>query len=170
NGRQFAPLLDYFEDGEYRRVADIEGQPVLYGVSEHQTSPVTLRVRILAGPIDSRTRSAVRSLVERQFSTHLDLGPLARLAASDRVLAKLLAHFRGMRIPQATNVYETLVSAILEQQVNLTFAHQVKKQLIESYGCPVGFEGRRYNAFPQPAALAIATPRQLRRLDRKSVV
>ena len=126
NGRQFAPLLDYFEDGEYRRVADIDGQPVLYGVSERQTSPVTLRVRILAGPIDSRTRSAVRSLVERQFSTHLDLGPFARLAEPDRVLAKLLAHFRGMRIPQATNVYETLVSAILEQQVNLTFAHQVK--------------------------------------------
>ena len=58
----------------------------------------------------------MRSLVERQFSTHLDLGPLARLAASDRVLAKLFEHFRGMRIPQATSVYETLVSAILEQQ------------------------------------------------------
>jgi DNA-3-methyladenine glycosylase II len=70
-----------------------------------------------------------------------------------------------MRIPQAAGVYECLVSAILEQQVNLTFAHQVKRQLIESYGCPVGFEGRRYNAFPQPAALAIATPRQLRRLQ-----
>src|SRR5205807_8708129 len=95
NGRQFAPLLDYFEDGEYRRVAHIDGQPLLYGVSEHQPSPATLRVRILAGPIDPRTRSAVRSLVERQFSTHLDVGPLARLAASDRVLAKLLAHFRG---------------------------------------------------------------------------
>ena len=165
NGRHFAPLLDYFEDGEYRRLADIEGQPVLYGVSEHQTFPATLRVRILAGPAGPRTRSAVRSLVERQFSTRLDLGPLARLAASDRVLAKLLEHFRGMRIPQATSVYETLVSAILEQQVNLTFAHQVKKALIETYGKNVEYEGRRYNAFPEPAALSIATPRELRRLQ-----
>ncbi len=139
NGRQFAPLLDYFEDGEYRRLADIQGQPVLYGVSERQTFPATLRVRILAGPA----------------------GP----HASDRVLAKLLEHFRGMRIPQATSVYETLVSAILEQQVNLTFAHQVKKALIETYGKSVEYEGRRYNAFPEPAALAIATPRELRRLQ-----
>src|SRR2546426_9234693 len=50
NGRQFAPLLDYFEDGEYRRLADIQGQPVLYGVSERQTFPATLRGRILARP------------------------------------------------------------------------------------------------------------------------
>ena len=28
----------------------------------------------------------------------------------------------------------------------------------------VEFEGRRYNAFPEPAALAIATPRELRLL------
>jgi len=57
-----------------------------------------------------------------------------------------------------------LISAILEQQVNLSFAHQVKKALIETYGGGVDFEGRRYNAFPEPAALAILTPRELRRL------
>ncbi len=164
--RQFAPLLDYFEDGEYRRVAEIEGEPVLYGVSEaRRGSTAWLRVRILAGPTDPRTKRALRALVERQFSTDLDLRPFYRLAESDRVLSKLVTHFCGMRIPQATSVYETLISAILEQQVNLTFAHQVKKALIETYGKRVEFQGRRYNAFPEPAALAITTPGQLRRLQ-----
>jgi DNA-3-methyladenine glycosylase II len=166
NRRTFSPLLDYFEDGEYRRATEIGDQPVLYGVSEQrQASGAALRIRVLTGPTDRVTQAALRALVERQFSTTLDLSPFYRLAESDRVLPVLVAHFRGMRIPQAAGVYECLVSAILEQQVNLTFAHQVKRQLIESYGCPVGFEGRRYNAFPQPAALAIATPRQLRRLQ-----
>ena len=200
--RQFAPLLDYFEDGEYRRVADIAGQPVLYGVSEvkskkpaafhgrsspaaaglghvvgrsrHERDPdrsgqaarVTgLRVRILAGPDDRATEREVRSLVELQFSTGLDLRPFYRLAASDRVLSHLVSRFRGMRIPQAANVYEVLISAILEQQVNLSFAHKVKKALIETYGMGIDFEGRRYNAFPEPAALAITTPPELRRLQ-----
>lgn len=165
NGRRFAPLLDYFEDGEYRRVAEVGGQPILYGVCEHQTSPVTLRARILSGPAGPAAKSAVESLVARQFSTNLDLGPFARLAERDRVLAKLCAHFQGMRIPQAASVYETLISAILEQQINLTFAHQVKKALIETYGKSVEYERRRYNAFPEPAALAITTPRELRRLQ-----
>jgi DNA-3-methyladenine glycosylase II len=70
-----------------------------------------------------------------------------------------------MRIPQAATVYETVVSAILEQQVNLSFAHQVKKALVETYGRSVEFNGRRYHVFPEPAALAILTPRDLRRLQ-----
>jgi len=166
NGRKFAPLLDYFEEGEYRRVAEIEGQPILYGVrEERQGETVSLRVRVVTGLAGPAARRALTSLAERQFSTHLDLGPFYRLAASDPALAKLVIHFRGMRIPQSANIYETLISAILEQQINLTFAHQVKQALIETYGNAVEFQSRRYRAFPEPAALAIATPRQLRRIQ-----
>jgi DNA-3-methyladenine glycosylase II len=166
NGRRFAPLLDYYEDGEYRRAAEIGGEPVLYGVREERRgSAVALSIRILAGRDDAAAREAVCRHVARQFSTDFDLAPFYRLAQSDPVLARLTGHFRGMRIPQAPTVYETVISAILEQQVNLSFAHQVKQALIETYGGHVEFEGRRYNAFPDPAALAIATPRQLRRLQ-----
>ena len=166
NGRQFAPLLDYFEEGEYRRVAEIGEQAVLYGVSEERRGRnAGLRIRILAGPEDPRTQEVIRSLVARQFSTDLDLKPFYSLTASDPVLSQLGAHFRGMRIPQAPEVFETLISAILEQQVNLSFAHQVKLAMIEKYGHAVEYEGRHYNSFPQPAALAITTPRELRRIQ-----
>jgi DNA-3-methyladenine glycosylase II len=166
NGRKFTPLLDYLEDDEYRRVAEIGGDPVLYGVTaERLRSTESLRVRILAGASGPNVMDAVRGLVERQFTTNLDLAPFYRLAARDTVLTELCRHLRGMRIPQAQSVFETVVCAILEQQVNLTFAHQVKKALIETYGHHVEFQGRRYNAFPLPAALAITTPRQLRRIQ-----
>lgn len=164
-GRTFAPLLDYFEEGEYRRVAEVRGAPVLYGVSEVEGSPGALRLRILSGPDGEETRDAVRRLVERQFSADLDLGAFERLARDDRVLSRLVERFRGMRIPQALTVFETLISAILEQQVNLAFAHQVKKALIETYGDGVEYGGRRYNAFPEAAALAVSTPRELRKLQ-----
>lgn len=166
NGRRFPPLLDYFEEGEYRRIAEIDGQPLLYGVREerHSGAPA-LRVRVLAGPSTAATERSLPALVERQFSTELDLGPFYRLAESDPVLRRLTRYFRGLRIPQSASVYETLISAILEQQVNLTFAHQVKRALVETYGTSLEFDGRRYDAFPQPAALAIATPRQLRRIQ-----
>jgi DNA-3-methyladenine glycosylase II len=166
NSRQFEPLLDHFVNGEYRRLADIAGQPVLYGVSEVKArKPARLRVRILTGTAGKATEAEVRSLVERQFATGLDLEPFYRIAECDRVLSHLVAQFRGMRIPQAASVYELLISAVLEQQVNLSFAHQVKKALIQAYGTRIDFEGRLYNAFPEPAALAITTPRALRRLQ-----
>ncbi len=163
NGRQFSPLLDYFEEGEYRRVAELGGRTVLYGVQE--TPGHGLRARILGGPDDAAARAAIGELVARQFSISLDLAPFYRRARGDRVLALLVRHFRGMRIPQAPSVFETIVSAILEQQVNLSFAHQVKLALIESLGGNVDWQGRRYRFFPLPAALAIVTPRQLRRLQ-----
>jgi DNA-3-methyladenine glycosylase II len=164
NGRRVEPLLDYFEDGEYLRVVERSGQPVLYGVSEERRGRVRgLAVHILAGVDDAATRDFVREHAARQFSIHLDLAPFYRLAKSDPVLTRLAERFRGMRIPQAPSVFETVISAILEQQINLSFAHQVKRALIESYGGHVEFHGRRYNAFPEPAALAIATPKQLRR-------
>jgi DNA-3-methyladenine glycosylase II len=170
NGRHFEPLLDHFLEGEYRRAAELEGQPVLYGVSEAQLegrgrAAPALKVRILQGGRTATIKSTVADLVRRQFSADLDLKPFEHLADDDPALSKLVHHFRGMRIPQAPTVYETLISAILEQQVNLTFAHQVKKALVEAYGAKLAFEGLSYSIFPQPAVLAIATPRELRRLQ-----
>ena len=165
NGRRFPPLLDYFEEGEYRRVAEVGGQLALYGVREEiEQGEPTLHVRILAGAEDDAVKRAVVTQVAGQFSTGLDLAPFYEGVKADPVLKRLCEHFRGMRIPQAPTVFETLISAILEQQVNLSFAHQVKKALVETYGGYLDFEGRRYNAFPEPAALAIATPSDLRHL------
>jgi len=162
NGRQFAPLLDYFVDGEYRRVLEFGEELILYGVGEEgDPDKPALRVRILAGPDNDRARRAVTAAVARQFSTDLDLQPFYALAEEDRVLRQLIVHFRGMRVPQAPRVYEILTSAIIEQQVNLSFAYKVKKVLIDTYGRSVAFDGQRYSAFPEPAKLAATTPREL---------
>lgn len=162
NGREFAPLLDYYVEGEYRRVLEIGGQLVLYSVAEEgDLAAPALRARIIAGPNNERTPQAVAAEVARQFSTDLDLEPFYTLAEADPVLRQLIVHFRGMRVPQAPRVFEILISAIIEQQVNLSFAHKVKKALIDTYGRSVDFDGRRYSAFPEPAALAITTPREL---------
>ena len=35
-GQRFPPLLDYFEEGEYRRVADVGGQQVLKVIKQRR--------------------------------------------------------------------------------------------------------------------------------------
>ncbi len=165
-GRGFEPLMDHFQDGEYRRAVRIDGQPVLYGVSEERIlNTAALSVRVLKGPGGGEARHRVRQVVARQFSTALDLAPFYRMARNDKVLSKLVKHFSGMRIPQAPSVYECVVCAILEQQVNLTFAYQVKKALFETYGDTIKFEGGNYHAFPEPHTLASATPAEFRSLQ-----
>jgi DNA-3-methyladenine glycosylase II len=166
NGRVFEPLMDHFEEGEYRRAIRIDGQPVLYGVSEAGYSGApTLKVRVLQSPGARNIHHRVQQVAAQQFAAELDLSPFYEVSRKDNVLTKLVDRFRGMRIPQAPSVYECVVCAILEQQVNLTFAHQVKKALVEAHGDIVEFKGRRYHAFPEPRALAAATPADMRKLQ-----
>ncbi|HUY15176.1 MAG TPA: DNA-3-methyladenine glycosylase [Terriglobia bacterium] len=166
NGRRFEPLLDHSVDGEYRRLVDLDGDLVLYGVSESGAgSRQGLSVRVLHGRRDSNTLRAISGLAARQFGLDVDLSGFYDLAGKDCVLSHLAKHFRGMRIPQAPTVYETLISAIIEQQVNLSFAHKVKRVLIEAYGRSLDHDGRSYHCFPEPAALAITTPTELRKLE-----
>lgn len=166
NGRKFDPLLDHFEEGEYRRVAEVGGVPVLYGIAEiQQHGRSYLRIRIVEGAADDRTLQEIAGLAERQFSAGLDVSLFYNLARRDPAMASLVEHFYGMRVPLSADIFETLVSAILEQQINLSFAHQVKKALIEAYGNFLEHAGRRYYCFPEPAALAITTPRELLRLQ-----
>ncbi len=160
--REFAPLLDYWVGQEFRRVAVVGGKPVLYGVSMNSAG---LRLRILSGPDEEQDLRAVAAIARRQLALDLDLTPFYEVAARDPVLDRLVARFRGMRIPQVADPYESLVSAILEQQINLSFAHQVKRALIEKYGQHLEFEARRYNVFPAPQALAAATPEALRNIQ-----
>src|SRR5215472_11345905 len=88
NGRLFEPLLDHLENGEYRRAADLNGEPVLYAVREvKDASPAKgaragrslggtgLDLRILAGRRGEATERATAELVQRQFSTDLDVTP-----------------------------------------------------------------------------------------------
>jgi DNA-3-methyladenine glycosylase II len=162
NGRIFEPLLDYFVEGEYRRVLKLSGRLVLFGVrGEGTVDDPALRVRILAGTDDAAARKAVRAEVMRQFSTDLDLQQFYDLANADPVLHRLTRQFRGMHVPIHTQAYEILISAIIEQQVNLSFAHKVKKVVIEKYGRTIEFEGRSYNSFPDPAVLAKTTAAEL---------
>lgn len=164
NGRQFEPLLDHWVENEFLRAIELDEGVALYGVSENGEAGA-LHVRILRGPSGARAQHEVERAVRRQLSVGTDLTSFYQLVAQDPVLSHLVRHFNGMRIPQLINPYEALVCAILEQQINLSFAHQVKLALIRTYGHYVEHDGRRYYVFPSPETLAAATPEQLRTIQ-----
>ena len=165
-GRQSLSWPDYFEKGEYRRVITLSGEPALYGVRmEPDGTDRALRVRIIRGRCDAASRAAVAELVSRQFGLPLDLRPFYRLAQGDPVLSRLLPRFRGTRIPQTPRPFEALVAAVLGQQVNVTFARQVKAALVRAFGVAIEFCGQLYYAFPEPEALAISSAARLRKLQ-----
>ena len=147
--------VDLVEGGQYRRLLATGRQLALATVADVGT---VAKPR-LAVALDSPSRAPVRhaefeAQLRHILCTDLDLRPFYRLARKDELLAPLVPRFRGLRITASPTLFEALVSAVLSQQVNLTFAYSIKKALVESFGRKWRREGRTYHAFPEPRRFA----------------
>ena len=164
--------VDLVEGGQYRRLLAAGRQLALATVADVGT---VAKPR-LAVALDSPSRAPVRhaefeAQLRHILCTDLDLRPFYRLARKDELLAPLVPRFRGLRITASPTLFEALVSAVLSQQVNLTFAYSIKKALVESFGRKWRREGRTYYAFPEPrrfAAQSLETMRGFRLSNAKA--
>lgn len=96
--------------------------------------------------------------VARAFSAEMDTAAFAvAMAESDPVMAHLARTLRGLKPVRAFSVWESLVWAILGQQVHLSFAFALKEALVLRAGRTAG----GYPAFPRPERVALLTPEDL---------
>lgn len=114
------------------------------------------RVLLPAAPSPAE-RAAIHQRVVRMLGLAGDPAPFERFAAGSD-LRPLVAPRRGLRIPLTADVWESLVWAVLGQQVNLAFAYTLRRRLTEACGAPAG-EGLL--AHPGPAAVAALEPGDL---------
>ena len=105
----------------------------------------------------------LRHRAVRMLGLDSDPLPFERSVARDPAFSALVAHRPGLRIPLTADVWESLVWAILGQQVNLAFAYTMRRRLTELCGGPAGQGGLR--AHPTPEAVAALEPADLQPLQ-----
>ena len=120
--------------------------------------------RLSADPADLSAGEAasLADAAARMLGLSGDMAGFEALAASDGEVARLLSRCGpGLRLPQTASVFEALCWAIVGQQVNLRFAGQLRRTLIELAGLdhPSGMK-----AHPTPAGIAALDPDLLGRL------
>lgn len=94
-----------------------------------------------------------------------------QFAQSDSVLHGLTQKFHGFRPTLATTPFESIVTSITAQQINLQFAFAVRSRLVRRYGEKLVIDGQTYYAFPTPEKLArvkVSSLRQLQFTEKKS--
>jgi len=187
----FAPLLDFVVDGEYRRAFWVGDHPGSAGRSGRLGEggagsrggpgacaiPVLLRLRatgsveqpVLAGAtwpeqLEPALQSEVEDAARRIADADTDLREFYAAVSRDPHLARLTAAFQGLKVFRSPSLFESLVAAVLEQQVNFNFAAQVKAALVARYGARIDFQGACYPLFPRPGQLADVPVEQLREL------
>ena len=113
----------------------------------------------------SRVMEVAIADVRHLCGLDLDVPGFYRATAADPVLASLVPRLYGLRPTLASLPFEMLVGSVCAQQVNLTFAFTVRARLVRRYGTPVRLNGGTVYAFPEPAVLARARVRDLRRMQ-----
>jgi DNA-3-methyladenine glycosylase II len=107
-------------------------------------------------------------LIERTLAVDQDVRPFYRAFRSDALLGAPIRSFRGLRVAGAASLWEALVTAILSQQINLSFAYDIRRELALAFGRKARWDGETFVAFPEPSAIAALKESVLRafRLSR----
>jgi 3-methyladenine DNA glycosylase/8-oxoguanine DNA glycosylase len=116
----------------------------------------------VSGAVDEPLRAQLRDRAERMLGLASDPAPFERSVAGDAAFSALVAPRSGLRIPLTADVWESLVWAILGQQVNLAFAYTMRRRLTELCGRAAG---QGLVAHPTPQAVAALEPGDLQPLQ-----
>ncbi|HEX8041739.1 MAG TPA: DNA-3-methyladenine glycosylase [Chryseosolibacter sp.] len=124
-------------------------------------SPDALNISFRTPPPDEEIKQLVAAYVRDWFDLETDLKPFYRMAGKDKLLKDLIVRFYGYRIVGQPDLFESLVWAVLGQQINLNFAYMLKQRFVQAFGERTAVADQEYFLFPSPGAVAIITPEVL---------
>ena len=156
---------DSMDDGVYRRLLDLDGKLALASVrSTGSLDAPGIVVELDGDTLSDADEKRAASQLEWMLGTDQDLGPFYSLAASHPPLAGLAERFRGLHLPRTATLFESLVLAVLGQQISASVARAMRLLMIERFGERAEYDGAAYFAFPRPEAIAASSPEELRTL------
>lgn len=148
-------IVDRVEPKRYERLLEMDGHLVLATVTDAgTTAKPLLQVELYGERKADLSHPTISTQLRHILCTDLDVKPFYRLVKHDELLEPIVPRFRGLKIPASPTVFESLVMAVLSQQVNLTFAYSIKKELVETFGETRQVNGALYHAFPTPLRFA----------------
>lgn len=113
-----------------------------------------LILEFLNGMPSSSARDLVKKYVIEWFDLETNLKPFYDMASKDKLLRDLINKFYGYRIIGQPDLFESIVWAVLGQQINLQFAYTLKQRFVEQFGERLLWQDQSYFLFPQADLVA----------------
>jgi AraC family transcriptional regulator of adaptative response / DNA-3-methyladenine glycosylase II len=153
------PGVELVENGRYLRTVGMDGSTGSVQVS-HLAARQSLCVTIRFPRVQSLPSIVGR--VRRLFDLGADIETIDSHLSLDPQLAPLIARRPGLRAPGGWDGFELAVRAVLGQQVSVTAAKGLARQLVEAHGERVqeqfAIDPRLTHIFPDAPRLAGANP------------
>jgi len=154
------------KDGRYSRVIRVNDKLIL--VQMKSTGTVDKPKLLVELKSDRRITDAekkqIRKIIRSMFNLDLDLERFYAETSKDKTLARIANQLRGLKTPTTENVFEALISSIVEQQISLNVARHLEHNIVKAFGDALRTSDRILWAFPTPRRLASATIKRLRKL------
>ncbi len=138
--RGYDDCLLELRDRTIRKVVEVDQDLVLLEISENDQQ---LLVKVLAGNADEEV---INAHVDDWLDLNRDLTPFYDLDVPQ--IQALTTRYAGLRLVGIPDLFEALSWSIIGQQINLAFAHRIKRNLVTHFGRGIRFEGNHYLAFP----------------------
>jgi DNA-3-methyladenine glycosylase II len=113
-----------------------------------------LIIEFLNGEPTLAGKNFVKRYVTEWFDLETDLKPFYKMATQDPLLKPLIKKYFGYRIIGQPDLFESIVWAVLGQQINLQFAYTLKQRFVEQFGERVFWNNESYFLFPEPKLVA----------------
>lgn len=155
-------LLHHLRDDGVVKALRVGDEVVVFTVTEQ---PDSLRVTFSPGNPRETTKQTVAEYVREWFDLDTDLKPFYKLAAKDKLLKDLIARYYGYRIVGQPDLFESLVWAVLGQQINLGFAYTLKQRFVQAFGERLALGDQEFFLFPSPGTVVIIPPEKLLELQ-----
>jgi DNA-3-methyladenine glycosylase II len=140
-------LLHRVNGDEVVKVLQWNGEKILISIVEGKNQLV---VNFLNVSPTREGRDFIRNYVLEWFDLENDIAPFYELASKDKLLKPLIEKYFGYRIIGQPDLFESIVWAVLGQQINLQFAYTLKQRFVEKFGERLRFNNEDHFLFPSP--------------------
>lgn len=148
-------VLESIDGHTYRRAWQTDRGAELVSVA-WSASPARpqLRVRVEGAHVDARALAEAVAKIRHVFSLDVDDGGFQELAGTDPIVAHLVGDGLHARPVLIADPFESLVWAIIGQQVGVGFARTLRCALVQIAGDYAVFGSSRFPVMPDASRLA----------------
>lgn len=151
-------LLHYLDEDGVIKGLRVGDDVVVFKVSAKSSF---LQIDFLTHASKDSVRQSIKDYVREWFDLDTDLKPFYLMAEKDKLLRALVSRFYGYRIVGQPDLFESLVWAVLGQQINLAFAYTLKQRFVGRFGERLALGAHEYFLFPSPETVALIHPDKL---------
>jgi len=151
-------LLHKIIDDRIEKAIRINGAVIIFSIRFDKDE---LLVEFLNTKVTVAQATEVVKYIREWLDLDTDLKPFYAMCQKDKLLKGLVKNFYGYRIVGQPDLFESIVWAVLGQQINVQFAYTLKQKFVERYGEALTLKEETYYLFPAAAVVAQLTEAQL---------